>query len=946
MPAPVPPVAGAAYATAGSRELRHRPHRERSVAATAEAFFVAAERRGKTVVDDVVSGKSLVTLAETSHDTALSADANVLAVIGYREAHIYELPRGRERAVLTLREPPKAAAVKARGVDELQMGGLLAALGGYGTTTIAAERFALSADGSVLAITMSGQEDLFVFDTKTGARTHRIAGAAGEGEVAISGDGRRVVTFPKPLPAPSSPAAVVGEPAPERKATIWELASDTALGHVPLPSSGKVAVALSPDGARVALLADGALSIRAAEKDEVQHTRDAPQREEPQPFGFGSHGSAAVVFSPDGSLLAFHHREGITVLDAGTFAERGTFETKPLEELVFSGDSRRIGAIAATGDVSWIDLAAREASPVPPGHVGSVESLSFSRDGALLASTAEDGALLLWDAETGRLFRKLSRGGGYGVATFTADTLMTKLPDGRLLAVDFGDGVDTPAVRTLGQSAYGERELAIARDGAVVAFARGTTWDHEEPPRVVLVRRGGEPIAEPELRGGALGLAFHPDGSHLAALHGSHGEAVGAGVVFFESATGAELDRLALPAMNPTHLLGFGAAGDALVVEDSSRATVIDLHTKRPVRVFDTDDRSGCSPVRALSRDGRVLASATCDSPIRLFDTTSGAHLGSLVVDGPAQLVALAFDPVGDRLAAGADDGTIRLYRVASALPPVPPSPRAAARSDGADTYGRCTLDATGKLACPTLGLADVKAVAHSAALTADGRVHAFRLTASGADVQPLAGIDDATAVAGNYAELCALRQGGQVACSRYDYKTQRWSAPAERLTSVRSLSERCALRDDGKVTCWASGATTSEPTEVAGIEDAVALAVGGAFGCALRGDGTVRCWGRNERGELGDGTGVASDEAVTVAGLTEVVELAISGSAACARTKARQVRCWGAIAGAMVDAEVAPLVPVELPAARGATALVGTPTAMCLRDAAGELACFKPDKS
>jgi alpha-tubulin suppressor-like RCC1 family protein len=44
-------------------------------------------------------------------------------------------------------------------------------------------------------------------------------------------------------------------------------------------------------------------------------------------------------------------------------------------------------------------------------------------------------------------------------------------------------------------------------------------------------------------------------------------------------------------------------------------------------------------------------------------------------------------------------------------------------------------------------------------------------------------------------------------------------------------------------------------PTPIRGVENAVQVAAGRAFGCALLERGQVRCWGVNSRGQVGGGT-------------------------------------------------------------------------------------------
>ena len=97
----------------------------------------------------------------------------------------------------------------------------------------------------------------------------------------------------------------------------------------------------------------------------------------------------------------------------------------------------------------------------------------------------------------------------------------------------------------------------------------------------------------------------------------------------------------------------------------------------------------------------------------------------------------------------------------------------------------------------------------------------------------------------------------------------------AERIT--------CAVRSDATVACWgadlgalADGGLGSSfvPVAVKGplgvglLNTVVAVAPGSRHACALKKDGTVWCWGKNDRGQLGNGTKVDSVYPVKVLGL------------------------------------------------------------------------------
>ncbi|MBN1770268.1 MAG: hypothetical protein JXB32_03310 [Deltaproteobacteria bacterium] len=115
-----------------------------------------------------------------------------------------------------------------------------------------------------------------------------------------------------------------------------------------------------------------------------------------------------------------------------------------------------------------------------------------------------------------------------------------------------------------------------------------------------------------------------------------------------------------------------------------------------------------------------------------------------------------------------------------------------------------------------------------------------------------------------------------------------------------------CALGVDGSVVCFGAannrklGSAANEttwtetPEPVAGLPRATALAVGFGFTCALVEDRTVHCWGRNESGQLGDGTREPRTAPALVPGLSDVTAISAGREQACAVLADRTVRCWG----------------------------------------------------
>jgi len=109
-----------------------------------------------------------------------------------------------------------------------------------------------------------------------------------------------------------------------------------------------------------------------------------------------------------------------------------------------------------------------------------------------------------------------------------------------------------------------------------------------------------------------------------------------------------------------------------------------------------------------------------------------------------------------------------------------------------------------------------------------------------------------------------------------------------------------------GGVRCWGAnwsgqlgdGTTTDRvtPANVVGLHDGVTdITAGRNHTCAVTGAGGVRCWGYNWSGRLGDGTTTDRATPVDVIGLSSgVTAIAASEWHTCAAKHAGDVHCWG----------------------------------------------------
>ena len=116
-----------------------------------------------------------------------------------------------------------------------------------------------------------------------------------------------------------------------------------------------------------------------------------------------------------------------------------------------------------------------------------------------------------------------------------------------------------------------------------------------------------------------------------------------------------------------------------------------------------------------------------------------------------------------------------------------------------------------------------------------------------------------------------------------------------------------CVSLADGTVSCYGSNdfgqlgngtntsAPASAPAKVLGISTAVDVDAGFTkFACATLADGTVQCWGRNDSGQLGNGSTVSTNQPITVPNVTNAVAVSAGSTSACALISDRTVKCWG----------------------------------------------------
>ena len=322
-----------------------------------------------------------------------------------------------------------------------------------------------------------------------------------------------------------------------------------------------------------------------------------------------------------------------------------------------------------------VALAASSAQAQLRGHGGPVKAVAVSSDGARAISGSFDQSAIRWSLTTNTAEQVLRFHEG-------AVNAVAVLPDGR--AVTAGEDARIAIWRTGAQQPDAVLEghqgpiaaLAVARGGAMLASA---SWDHTIR---LWPLNGGEPRMLEGHRQNVNGVAFTPDGRAVVSA-GYDATiriwplAVGAPVI---ATLETPLNALAVapdgeiaaggadgkvwffsPAGEPrgsveagsTPIIAIAVSGDGRLVAAAGirgAIAIIDRQTRTVARTLVGPGLPVWS--LAFAPDHRTLVTGGTDRMVRLWDATTGDHMGSVAMGGPE-----------DPLAAYAGDRGAEVYR-------------------------------------------------------------------------------------------------------------------------------------------------------------------------------------------------------------------------------------------------------------------------------------------
>jgi WD40 repeat protein len=343
--------------------------------------------------------------------------------------------------------------VRIWGADAIEKATLTISEGGVGA-------LAFSPDSATLAIGSEGTISLRDVDTLV-VRSGPWAVDAPLKALAFSPDGtwlaaaagERGLVFNRATTATVNDSQKAMRPNGNANSARFDFARPRYLsGH----DGAVTAIAFSPSGQLAATSgSDGMVRLWDPRGEVVDKTQpDVLLREIPR--------AAALAYSPEGRYLAVGSSDSIRLLDAGSQVEMARLENRSgnINRLTFSPDGAHLASAGRDWPILIWAVSGQRIELALNGHTAGVNSVAYAADGKALMSAGDDGTVRLWNATNGQPIACLT---GHAGPVLSASLSH----DGKLAA----SGGSDKKIRLWSVERKQTLATLVGHDGPVVALA-------------------------------------------------------------------------------------------------------------------------------------------------------------------------------------------------------------------------------------------------------------------------------------------------------------------------------------------------------------------------------------------------------------------------------------------------------------------------------------------